>query len=120
MILKILHLSLDRKKYLIKNNWFKWNDLIYRYKGKVADKKFDEFDNALDIINKIRDGKKDLADVKNNQQDYKLYLGEIKKGSKKSKEQKNTFYNMEMFYRARNEAIKFYDDYSLLMSEAKT
>ena len=40
------------------------NDLIYRYKGKVADRKFDEFDNALDIINKIRDGKKDLADVK--------------------------------------------------------
>ena len=40
------------------------NDLIYRYKGKVADRNFDEFDNALDIINKIRDGKKDLADVK--------------------------------------------------------
>ena len=40
------------------------NDLIYRYKGNVADRKFDEFDNALDIINKIRDGKKDLADVK--------------------------------------------------------
>ena len=32
------------------------DDLIYRYKGKVADKKFNEFDNALDIINKIRDG----------------------------------------------------------------
>ena len=29
------------------------NDLIYRYKGKFADRKFDEFDNALDIINKI-------------------------------------------------------------------
>ena len=40
------------------------NDLIYRYKGKVADTKFNEFDNALDIINKIREGKKDLADVK--------------------------------------------------------
>ena len=40
------------------------DDLICRYKGKVADRKFDEFDNALDIINKIRDGKKDLADVK--------------------------------------------------------
>ena len=39
-------------------------DLIYRYKGKVADKKFDKFDNAFDIINKIREGKKDLADVK--------------------------------------------------------
>ena len=40
------------------------DDLIYRYKGNVADRKLDEFDNALDIINKIRDGKKDLADVK--------------------------------------------------------
>ena len=40
-------------------------------------------------------------------------------GAKKSKEQKNTIYNIEMLYKARNEAIKFYDDYSLMMSEAK-
>ena len=62
--------------------------------------------------------KKWLADVKNNQEKFKSYLGEIKKG-KKSKEQKNTFYNIETLYKARNEAIKFYDDYSLMMSEAK-
>ena len=67
------------------------DDLIYRYKGKVADKKFDEFDNAPDIINKIRDGKKDLADVNKNQQEFKFDLGEIKKGAKKSKEQKKHF-----------------------------
>ena len=41
------------------------DDLIYRYKDKPADTKFDEFDNALGIINKIRDGKEDLAQVKN-------------------------------------------------------
>ena len=29
------------------------DDLIYRYKGRLADTKFDEFDNALGIINKI-------------------------------------------------------------------
>ena len=40
------------------------DDLIYRYKGNTADSKFDEFDNVLDIINKIRDGKTDLADIK--------------------------------------------------------
>ena len=34
------------------------NDLIYRYKGNVADRKFDEYDSALDIINKIQDVKK--------------------------------------------------------------
>ena len=32
---------------------------------------------------------------------------------------KNTLCNIEMFYKARNEAIKFYDDYSSMMSEAK-
>ena len=96
------------------------DDLIYRCKGKFADTKFDEFDNALGIINKIRDGKKDLAEIKNNQEKFKYYLGEIKKGAKKSKEQKNIIYNIEMLYKARNEDIKFYDDYSLMMSEAKT
>ena len=40
------------------------DDLIYRYKGKFADTKFDEFDNAVGIFNKIQDGKEDLADVK--------------------------------------------------------
>ena len=33
--------------------------------------------------------------------------------------QKNTLFNNEMLYKARNEAIKFYDDYSSMMSEAK-
>ena len=66
----------------------------------------------------MRYGKIDLSDVKNNQEKFKSYLGEIKKG-KKSKEQRNTLYNIEMLYKARNEAIKFYDGYSLMMSEAK-
>ena len=97
------------------------DDLIYRYKGNTADAKFDKFDNALNIINKIQNGEISLADVKNNQEKFKSYLGEIKKGNKKhrSKVQKNTLYNIEMLYKARNEAIKFYDDYSLMMSEAK-
>ena len=58
------------------------DDLIYRYKGNTADVKFNEFDNAFDIIDKIRDGKIDLADVKNNQERFQSYLGEIKKGIK--------------------------------------
>ena len=98
------------------------DDLVYRYKGNTPDLNFEEFDNAFDIIDKIRDGKIDLANVKNNQEKFKSYLGEIKKANNKhrSKEQKNTLYNIEMLYKARNEAIKFYDDYSLMMSEAKT
>ena len=94
------------------------DDLIYRYKGRTADAKFDEFDNALDTVNKIRDGKTDLADVKNNQQKSKFFLGTIQKETNQ-KSKKNTLYNIEMLYKARNEAIKFYDDYSAMMSETK-
>ena len=57
--------------------------------------------------------------MKNNQERFKSYRGEIRKG-KKSKEQKNTLYNIETLYKAKSEVIKFYDDYSLMMSEAKT
>ena len=56
--------------------------------------------------------KKELTTVKNNQYRFKSLLGEIKSGSNKSKEHKNTLYNIEMLYKARNEVIKFYDDYS--------
>ena len=58
------------------------DDLIYRYKGNTPDLNFNESDNALDIIEKIRDGKIDLADVKNNQEKFKSCLGEIKKRKK--------------------------------------
>ena len=67
---------------------------MYRYKGNTSDEKFDEFDNALNIINKIQNGKISLEDVKNNQEKFKSYLGELKQG-KKSKEQKNTLHNKE-------------------------
>ena len=43
------------------------DDLIYQYKGNTDDLKFDEFDNALGVINKIQDGKMDLSDAKYNQ-----------------------------------------------------
>ena len=103
--------DLDKKKVNSDN-------LIYRYKGNTSDVNFDKFDNAINIINKIQNGEIELADVKNNEQNFKSLLGKIKKG-KKSKEQKGTLYNIEMFYKARNEAIKCDDDYSLMMSEAK-
>ena len=38
------------------NNKVNSDNLIYRYKVPAADAKFDKFDNALDIIDKIRNG----------------------------------------------------------------
>ena len=60
------------------------DDLIYRYKGNSADAKFDKFDNALNIINKIQNGEISLEDVKHNQEKFKSYLVEIKKRKQKT------------------------------------
>ena len=38
----------------------------------------------------------------------------------RNKNRKNAIYNIEMLYKARNEVIKFFDDYSLMASEAKS
>ena len=35
------------------------------------------------------------------------------------KRTKNTLHNIEMLYKVRNKAIRFYDDYSSMMSQAK-
>ena len=56
------------------------DDLTHRYKGSTPDLNFDfdKFDNALALIDKIRDGKISLTDVKNNQEKFKSYIGETK------------------------------------------
>ena len=58
------------------------DDLIYRYKGNTPNVEFDQFDNAFSLLNKIRDGKINLANAKNDQAEFKSDLNEIKKGSK--------------------------------------
>ena len=82
--------------------------------------KFNEFFHALNILDKIREGEISLADVKNDQIVFKSNLGN-KKGNKKykSKKRTNTLHNNGILYKARNNIIKFLDDYSSVISETK-
>ena len=66
MIMKILHLSqnkkifnelVDKRLEEITNLDKKSDDLLYKYKGNTVDAKFNEFDNAFNLLDKIRDGK---------------------------------------------------------------
>ena len=70
----------------------------------------------------MRDGKISLVDAKNDQVEFKSNLNEIKKGNKthRLKNKKNAFYNIEMFYKARNKGIAFFDDYSSMVSETES
>ena len=56
---------------------------MYRYEGRSPNEKFDKYDNALDLINKIENGEIKVSDAKNDQIKFKSNLGEIKKGNKK-------------------------------------
>ena len=64
------------------------NDLMYGHKGKTPEKNVDTYDNALDLIDKIKYGRIKLADGKNDQIQFKSNLGKIKRWPKKSQDQK--------------------------------
>ena len=69
------------------------DDLIYRYKGSTPNEEFNKYDNALDLIDKIKNGEIKLEEVKNNHNNFKINLGRIKRRGKKAKEQKK--YNIQ-------------------------
>ena len=83
------------------------NDLIYIYKGSNPNLEFDEFDNAFDIIDNIRDGKIDLSDAKNIQEKFKSYLGKIKKGKKKQKYKKTLCIILKCFTKQEMKLLNF-------------
>ena len=59
-----------------------------------------------------------LEEVKIHQQNYLDYLNIIRKGNK-NKEQRKTLANINILYNARNNAIKFIEDYGSMILEAK-
>ena len=71
------------------------------------------------FLNNIKKGKISLEEAKNLQQDYEKYLKEIQKGNKSAEQQKKTLANINVFFNARNNAIKFIEDYGSMILEAK-
>ena len=59
-----------------------------------------------------------IEEAKEYQEEYLNYLNIIRKGNKIA-EQKKALANINMLYNARNDAIKFLEDYSSMILEAK-
>ena len=70
------------------------------------------------FLNDIKKGIISLEEAKNLQQDYGKYLKEIRKGNKND-EQRKTLANINVLFNARNNAIRFIEDYSSMILEAK-
>ena len=78
---KEIHNKLTEKSFEKINNLDKSVDidqLIFKYKGNTPDEDFSKFDNALDLINKIRDGEISLNEAKGEQAKLKSSMGKIK------------------------------------------
>ena len=72
------------------------------------------------MIMKVLHIKRYLKTKRNIEAKFKSNLGETKKACKnRSKDQKDSLYNIEMLYKARNEAIKFYNNCFSMVSDAK-
>ena len=67
-------------------------------------------------MDKVREGKIILADAKIYQVEFKLSLGNQKY---RSKDQKNAIYSVEMLCKTKIDIIKFFDDYSSMVSVAR-
>ena len=66
---------------------------LYEYKNNSLIEEFDKYDNASDLIDKIRDGEIRLEEAKNDQAIFKSHLGGIKKGNpEKNQMSKKTQY----------------------------
>ena len=49
------------------DKWVNTDKLLFKYKGKTADHYFSKFNNALDLIDKIRNGEISLNEAKDEQ-----------------------------------------------------
>ena len=72
----------------------------------------------ISLLNNIKDGEISLKDAKNRQKNYLHYLSIIRKGNKNSV-QKTTLSNIEHHSNARESAIKFMEDHSSMLLEAR-
>ena len=67
----------------------------------------------------INNAKKTLKQSKENENEYKSDLNEIKTAKKKKKKKKNAIYNIETLYKAQNIVIKIFDNFSSFASNSR-
>ena len=112
----IYNKGLDKIEEL--NNRIDYNNLKYVVASSGDEYKFNKIEDLITFLNKIKHGKISLKEAKNQQQNYYNYLNTIRRGNKNAS-QKRTLANINILFNARYNAIKFIEDYALMILEAK-
>ena len=100
------------------NNKIDYDDLEYVILSNDMANNFSVEKDPISLLNDIKSGKTILKEAKDAQQNYLYYLNIIRKGNKNDN-QKRTLANINMFYNARGNAIKFIEDYGSMILEAR-
>ena len=100
------------------NNKIDYNDLEYVILSNDMAYNFSIEKDPISLLNDIKSGKTTLKEAKDAQQNYLYYLNIIRKGNKNDN-QKRTLENINMFYNARDNALKFIEDYVSMILEAR-
>ena len=112
----IYNKRLDKKEEL--NNKIDYDNLKYVVERSGDEYRFNKIEDPLTFLNDIKEGKISIQEAKDQQQNYYNYLNTIRRGNKNAS-QKRTLANINILFNARDNAIKFYEDYSSMILEAK-
>ena len=100
------------------NKKIDYNNLKYVVVSSDDEYSFDKLKDPIAFLDDIKKGKISLKEAKDQQQDYFNYLNIIRRGNKNANQRK-ALANINIHFNARNSAIKFIEDYSLMILEAK-
>ena len=100
------------------NNKIDYDNLKYVVESSGDEYKFNKIKDPIALLNDIKKGKISIEEAKEQQKDYYSYLNTIRRGNKNDS-QRRTLANIDIHYNARNSAIKFIENYSSMILEAK-
>ena len=100
------------------NNKIDYNNLKYVVVSSGDEYRFDKLEDPIAFLNDIKKGKILLKEARDEQQNYYNYLNIIRRGNK-NVNQKKVLANTNVHFNARNNAIKFIENYGSMILEAK-
>ena len=100
------------------NNKIDYDNLKYVIESSGDEYSFNKIKDPITLLDDIKKGKISLEETKKKQKNYYNYLNKIRRENK-SANQKSTLANINIHYNAIKSAIKFIEDYSSIILEAK-
>ena len=90
--------------------------MINHFKGPPKNIDFNDFTDAITLIDDIKSKKIRFEDVEKNQMEFEL--SSVRIGRDKSDKQLREIENITNFYKSREQVIKFYNDYLKMVNKA--